>query len=203
MMKRAFRTPASTFILTAAISPALLSLPVAAGPTGGREYRSSSETDVATREEVRRQARVRQGMDALEAGDRAMHNKDYEEAFRQYRLAADLIPDASNTARLHAHAIHGLCDAACSLAEQRIGEGRYGDADALLRKVLADYDPHCHRATEILKHLEEPDYYNKTITPGFRAKVEQVKQYFIEARGSSSYRPLRSGFQALRTNPES
>src|SRR5690606_17558737 len=41
----------------------------------------------------------------------------------------------------------------------------------------------CRKAQVILARLEEPDYYNKTITPGFRANVEQVKQWFVDAKG--------------------
>ena len=112
-----------------------------------------------------------------------MRNKDYQAAFEQYRNAADRIPNAPNTARLYNHAIHGVCESGCLLAEQRIAEGRFGDADAILRKVVADYDPKCGRAITILKRMEDPDYYNKTIGPKFRARVEEVKQLFVEAHG--------------------
>ena len=75
-------------------------------------------------------------------------------------------------------------NASCDLAEQRITEGRYGDAESLLKVVTDErYDQHCKRAVVILARLETPDYYNKTIGPQFRANVEQVKQMFIEARG--------------------
>ncbi|MEI9894882.1 MAG: hypothetical protein WDN28_13605 [Chthoniobacter sp.] len=58
------------------------------------------------------------------------------------------------------------------------------DAENTLRIVLDErYDPHCKRAIIILARLEQPDYYNKTIGPKFRASVEQVKQWFIEAQG--------------------
>ena len=184
MMKR-LRTPASTFILSMAMAPSLLTLPTPVyAEGGGRDaYAGSGFSSAAQREEVRRQTLVRQGTSALEAGDRAMKNKDYEEAWKQYRTAADSIPDAFNTKRLHAHAVHGLCQAGTALAEQRIAEGRYTDAGTVLRIVITDYDPGCREAITILKHLEDPDYYNKTITPRFRANVEQVKQWFVEARG--------------------
>src|SRR5262249_35900252 len=70
------------------------------------------------------------------------------------------------------------------LAEQRITEGRYADAEATLRIVLDErYDPSCKHAIIILARLEQPDYYNKTIRPQFRANVEKVKQLFIESQG--------------------
>src|SRR4051812_24324576 len=179
MMKRVL-TPASTFILTGAIASQLVTPYLQAGLGGGGSYSAEGAT---RREEARRQEYIRIGTAALEAGDKAMRNKDYQAAFEQYRLAADRIPNAPNTSRLYAHAIHGVCDSGCALAEQRIAEGRYGEASAILTKVVADYDPKCGRAITILKHLEEPDYYNKTIGPKFRARVEEVKQMFVEARG--------------------
>ncbi len=65
-----------------------------------------------------------------------------------------------------------------------ITEGRYQQAQDTLQLVLDDrYDPHCKKAVVLLSHLEQPDYFNKTITPKFRGNVEQVKQWFIEAQG--------------------
>jgi general secretion pathway protein D len=180
MMKRVL-TPASTFILTGAIASQLVTPYLQAGFGGERGYGSAE--GATRREEARRQEYIRIGTAALEAGDKAMRNKDYQAAFEQYRLAADRIPNAPNTARLYAHAIHGVCDSGCALAEQRIAEGRYGEASSILTTVVANYDPKCGRAITILKHLEEPDYYNKTIGPKFRARVEEVKQMFVEARG--------------------
>src|SRR4051812_33464625 len=141
MMKRPI-TPASTLILSVALSSNLI-LPQLTWGGNDRDGFSSGSSTSVERELARRQEYIRRGMSALEAGDKAMRNKDYEEAFKQYRLAADQIPDAPNTVRLRSHALHGLCDAACALAEQRIAEGRYGDAEATLRVVIADYDPKC------------------------------------------------------------
>ncbi len=178
MMKRVL-TPASTFILTGAIASQLVTPYLQAGI--GRDGYSSGGAEA--REEARRQEYIRSGAASIEAGDKAMRNKDYQAAFEQYRNAADRIPNAPNTARLYNHAIHGVCESGCLLAEQRIAEGRFGDADAILRKVVADYDPKCGRAITILKRMEIPDYYNKTIGPKFRARVEEVKQLFVEAHG--------------------
>ena len=70
------------------------------------------------------------------------------------------------------------------LAEQRITEGRYADADNVLTIVLDErYNPSYKKAIIIKARLEQPDYYNKTVGPQFRANVEKVKQMFIEAQG--------------------
>src|SRR4051794_3824167 len=104
MMKRVL-TPASTFILTGAIASQLVTPYLQAGLGGGDRAYSGSAEGATRREEARRQEYIRIGTAALEAGDKAMRNKDYQLAFEQYRLAADRIPNAPNTSRLYAHAI--------------------------------------------------------------------------------------------------
>jgi general secretion pathway protein D len=138
----------------------------------------------ANREKVRRINDVQRGQEAIESGDAAMKEKDYEKATAYYKSACDTIPDSPNTQPLYGKALGDFCDASTRLAEQRIAEGRYADAENILRIVLDQrYDPRCKKAILILSRLEQPDYYNKTIGPKFRANVEQVKQWFIEAQG--------------------
>jgi len=171
--------------LLGVIVPASLIMPAFAGDaTNSRPSRMVSGSSVVNREIERRRDDMSRGIEHIEAGDRAMKAHDYEKAFAEYRAACNHIPNSSNTAGLYARALHSFCDAGVALAEQRIAEGRYGDAEATLKVVLSDdYDPHCKRAIAVLAHLEEPDYYNKTITPKFRANVEQVKQWFVDAKG--------------------
>lgn len=158
-----------------------------AGDTYGRSARvqtSGGAYTVAEREVVRRQENISRAEAAIATADRAMKERDYETAFAQYKLAADLLPEAEATRSLRKEAVYGLCDAGCALAEQRIAEGRYQDAELIAKTVVEErYDPDCSRAITILAHLEDPGYYNKTITPKFRANVEEVKKLFREAEG--------------------
>jgi autotransporter-associated beta strand protein len=119
-----------------------------------------------------------------QAGDVAMQAKDYEKATAYYRGAVDLTPNASASRTEHGDALRKFSDASTKLAEQRITEGRYADAEKTLQEVLDDrYDPQSKKATTILSRLQQPDYYNKTISPKSQANVEQVKQLFVEAQG--------------------
>jgi general secretion pathway protein D len=150
----------------------------------GYTLSSGNAQDIADRTVVRLQENVRRAKAALESGDAAMKERDYETAFAQYKAAADLLPESDVTHHLRREALEGLGDAACDLAEQRISEGRYEDAQNLCKAVLDPaYYPDCHRAIVIEAHIEDPSYYNKTITPAFRGKVETVKNLFDEAKG--------------------
>lgn len=167
-------------------SSSLRSLFLLAGAVLNVANAASPETVVGSveREKARRLDYEQRGREALESGDAAMKDKDYEKATAYYKGACDLIPNAPKTQSSYNGALKGFCQASIRLAEQRITEGRYADAENVLRIVLDErYDPQCPQAVLILSHLEQPDYYNKTIGPKFRANVEQVKQYFIEAQG--------------------
>lgn len=138
----------------------------------------------AQAESARRGDYKARGEAAILDGDESMKSRDYERAVAYYKSACDLMPNAPLSQPSYQRALKKFCQASCSLAEQRITEGRYSDAEATLKLVIDQrYDPHCKRAVEILAHLEQPNYYNKTVGPQFRANVEQVKQLFVEAQG--------------------
>jgi general secretion pathway protein D len=166
---------------TVAAQPILITASYA-GETGYSGRGSSSS--IVERERARREDYTRRGEAALEAGRRAMKEKDYETAVSQYKLACDLIPNSEYSAGLYAEAISGFCKASVRFAEQRIAEGRYVDAQNQLKLVLDErYNPRCREAVVILARLETPGYYNQTIGPKFRGKVEEVKQLLLEADG--------------------
>jgi general secretion pathway protein D len=168
-------------LAAAAFSPTAL---LAGSSSSETTVAQSSTESVADRALARREQDARQAEAEIETGDAAMKQHDYETAYAHYKNAADLLPESPVTHHLRRVALNGLCDAACDLAEQRISEGRYKDAEALCNSVLVpEYDPDCHRAVVILAHLEDPDYYNKTVTPKSRGEVEEVKTLFTEAKG--------------------
>ncbi|MEP6673383.1 MAG: Amuc_1098 family type IV pilus outer membrane protein, partial [Chthoniobacter sp.] len=174
------KPPLATTISSLLVSSMLIT-PAVSFAAGG--YRGSVES-VAEREKARRADYETRGRNAIDSGNAAMKDKDYEKATAYFKNACDIIPNAPNSQSLYNTALHGFCEASTRLAEQRITEGRYADAENTLRVVLDErYDPQCKRAIIILSRLEQPDYYNKTIGPKFRANIEQVKQWFIEAQG--------------------
>ena len=121
-------------------------------------YRGSVES-VAEREKARRFDYERRGKEAIENGEKAMKERDYEKATAYFKNACDIIPNAPNSRSLYADALDGFCEASCKLAEQRITEGRFADAENTLRIVLDDrYDPRCKKAVILLARLEQPDY---------------------------------------------
>jgi general secretion pathway protein D len=144
-----------------------------------RNLQTTSEMEI-----TRRQNLAVSAEDSLKRGDADMIREDYEQAVREYRTAVDSLPDAPATADRRAVALHKFFDATMKLANQRIVEGRYVDAEATVKVILhPEYDPDYKPALTLLKNLEDPGYYNQTITPKFIDKVQQVKQLLSEAQG--------------------
>ena len=140
--------------------------------------------NVAEREVQRRQAGISQGEAALARGRAAMKAKDYGAAHEEFRTAVTYLPDAVVSGKAHDEAVEGFCKSGVILAEARIAEGRYADAEAILSEILSDrYDSKCRAAQELYGHLRQPGYFNKTMSPTFIEKVEQVKQLLTEADG--------------------
>lgn len=77
------------------------------------------------------------GMLDRESGDRALKVRDYEKAVACYQRACDLISKTEATKVAYGAALDSFCKASCLLAEQRVAEGRYADAQAVLYTVVA------------------------------------------------------------------
>ena len=119
---------------------------------------------------------------AMQRGTEALAVRDYEKAFSEYRAALDALPDAPEIRELHKVALDGFTKAAMGLAEQRIAEGRWQDAQTTVETLL-QYNPSYKPGQRLLQRLQSPDYFNKTVTPGFVSRVEQVKKLLVDAQG--------------------
>src|SRR5438034_85767 len=140
--------------------------------------------NVAEREVQRRQAAMPQGEAALERGKTAMKAKNYTLANEEFKTAVGYLPDSVVSGKAHDDSLDGVGKRAVVLAQARIAQGDYAGAEAILNQVLSNrYNPNCREAQELYKHLRTPGYFNKTITPTFINKVEEVKQLLTDADG--------------------
>src|SRR6266404_3848379 len=139
---------------------------------------------VAEREVQRRQSAIPQGEAALARGKAAMKAKNFTVAHEEFRTALIYLPDAVVSGKAHDDAVDGFCKSGVILAEARIAQADYAGAEAILNEILSDrYDSNCRPARELLTHLRQPGYFNKTMGPKFIAKVEEVKALLTEADG--------------------
>ena len=124
------------------------------------------------------------GEEAIARGRRAMQEKNFTVAHEEFRTAVRLLPDAVTSGKLHDEALDGFCTSGVKLAEQKIAEGKFMEAESILREVLDErYDPNCHAAAELLAQMQKPGHFNRTMGPKFIAKVEEVKKLLSDADG--------------------
>lgn len=139
---------------------------------------------VAQREAARRQAALPRGQEALGRAQAAMAEGNYTVAHEEFRLALNYLPDAVISERSHDAAVQGFCASGMKLAEQKMAEGKYKEAEAICREILSSrYDPNCRPAAEMLARLQEPGTVNRTVGPKFLSKVEEVKRLLNDAEG--------------------
>jgi general secretion pathway protein D len=173
------RTPA--IILFGAASFAIWPPAVVAGPGGQGGYAVESGAD---REIIRRQQNIAMAEDSMRRGDAALKAGNIKEAHLAYKQAVDLLPDGPATRSLRARAMARYSSTAVRYAEYLVSEGEYAMAESVAREVLEPrYNPDYRPAAVFLSRLEQPDYFNKTITPEFAEDREQVEQLLREANG--------------------
>ena len=145
---------------------------------------SRSVPSIADREIARREDNINRAKQIIAEGDKAMDSKNYDVAVVQYKSACDLLPESPVVHDLRLRAVDRFSEASVKLAEQRIAEGRFADAEATAKLVVDQrYNPGYRPALLLLAHLEDPSYFNKTVGPKFYANVQQVKTLFTEAQG--------------------
>jgi general secretion pathway protein D len=140
----------------------------------------------AAEREIQRRSSVADSYapDMIARGQAAMNSMDYESAFSFYRAAVDALPSGGPAVSgVRSTALDGFSQAAVSLARQRISEGRFEDAEDIIDLVIADYNPTYGPALTLEKQLNDPGYFNRTTSPQFLAKIEEVKQLINEADG--------------------
>jgi len=155
-----------------------------AGPDNGTPSFSGVEAQAELEIAKRMQLAEDYAPQAMQRGSVALMERDYETAYAQYKAAVDALPDAPNVRELRNTAMDGFSKSVMGLAESRIEEGRWQDALQTVSVLLQpQYNPNYKPAQRLLARLESPDYFNKTVTPGFVAKVEEVKTLLNEGQG--------------------
>ena len=115
----------------------------------------------------------------------ALSGNDYETAFALAKSAVDALPSGGQASQgLRNLSMETFSKAACALAKQRISEGRFEDAELVVSTATEKpYSSNYNPLLELRSQLRDPNQFNRTMTPGFIAKVEEVKQLLSEAQG--------------------
>ncbi|MFV0338883.1 MAG: Amuc_1098 family type IV pilus outer membrane protein [Chthoniobacterales bacterium] len=166
-------------ICLATVSSASLLLPTASlakGPAG-----VPTQAEMA---EVRIQESVDEAKVLLQKGDEATAAKDYEAAYIFYLDAVEKIPAGTASEKLRQEAVKKFSKGAVAYAEWLVTRGRYSEAEQAAKTVLLpQFDPTYKPAIVFLSRLEQPDYFNKTVTPQFAEDKDKVQTLLQQADG--------------------
>ncbi len=184
--------------LAAALLTALVPSAQLSAGTGGAG--SSSTSDIASREIIRRQERIANAEEAERRGDKAFSERDFEKAIAEYRTALDALPVAPMTQELRERIIAKFAQASVELANQRADSGEYESARSLLNNVLSEgIDPGNRRAKKLLERLDDPEWYNPSNSKDHTERVQQVRKHLELAVGHydlGEYNKAREEFNA-------
>jgi general secretion pathway protein D len=172
--RRTRRDSASILTLLLLIAPTTMAMAQQSGLVG------QSEREIRIRQE-----RSAWSLGQISKAQEAIAQNDYESAFALAKSAVDALPSggqASQPARVSA--METFSRSSLLLARQRISEGRYEDAELVVKTATGA--PYASTDASLLalgKSLSDPNQFNRTMTPGFLAKTEQVKEFLSEAQG--------------------
>jgi len=151
-----------------------------------------AQTDIKTlsdKEVAKRQSAAKESsalvMKAKRAWqDAALDKKSLEAAYIHYLAALDLLPPNSATADQRKVVMDDFCKLSMEYANQLISRGQFQDAESVAKTVLSATDnPNYKPAVQLIANLEQPSYYNRTITPAFADKKDKITVILNQAEG--------------------
>lgn len=162
-----------------AVCPASVAGPASDGFAAPGVLEATSEREI-----TRRQENLMLAEQAIKAGDAAQARKEAQAAYDYYKQAVDLVPQGPASAGLRARALSRFSQGSVNFAEFLVSRGEYAEARRVAGEVLEPrYNPNYRPAIDFLSRLEDPDYFNKTVTPEFAADREEVARLMTEAVG--------------------
>lgn len=181
-------TKGSISARTILMKPILLLIAVASLPctliAGGTGGPSSSAVDLAEREIVRKQNDIALAERLMAEGRRAASQNDFETAYVRFLDAVELLPAGEAGGKMRQSAVREFSSIGVRYAEWLISRGRYTEAEQVAKTILLPrFNPTYKPAAQLIANLEQPDYYNKTVTPEFAAQIDQVNKLLQEAEG--------------------
>jgi len=181
-VKTTFPMPTSHFIQQAIRLPLVLSLSVSAVCTF-----LHAETDVVAiseREVLKRQEEAKQAEQLIAKAKRDLADRNLEGAYSNYLQALQITKPGAGTQKQRSTIVAEFSKTGIDYANWLINNGRYQDAENTAKTILSpEFNPTFKPAMQMLANLEQPGYYNRTVTPSFASKREQVKTLLNQAEG--------------------
>ena len=146
-----------------------------------------AETDlvaISEREILKRQEEAKQAEQLIAIARRDLSDKNLEGAYSNYLQALQITRSGVATQKQRSALISEFSKTGIDYANWLISNGRYQDAENTAKTILSpEFNPTYKPAMQMLANLEQPGYYNRTTTPAFASKREEVKTLLSQAEG--------------------
>ena len=155
-------------------------------------FQLSAETDIKTlsdNEVAKRQSAAKESsaflMKAKRAWqDAALDKKALETAYNDYLAALELLPKNAATSNQRKEVVDDFCRLAMEYANHLITRGQFQDAESVAKTIRSpSCNPNYKPAAQLLSNLEQPGYYNRTITPTFADRKDKITVILNQAEG--------------------
>ncbi len=139
---------------------------------------------ISEREILKRQEESKQAEQLIITARRDLADKNLEGAYSNYLQALQITRSGPATEKQRAALLLEFSKTGIDYANWLISNGRYQDAENTAKTILTpELNPTYKPAMQMLANLEQPGYYNRTVTPGFASKREEVSTLLNQAEG--------------------
>jgi len=139
---------------------------------------------ISEREILKRQEDTKQAEQFIITARRDLADKNLEGAYSNYLQALQITRSGPATEKQRASLISEFSKTGIDYANWLISNGRYQDAENTAKTILSpEFNPTYKPAMQMLANLEQPGYYNRTVTPSFASKRGEVTTLLNQAEG--------------------
>ena len=139
---------------------------------------------ISEREILKRQEDSKLAEQLVTTARRDLADKNLEGAYSNYLQALQITRSGPATEKQRAALILEFSKTGIDYANWLISNGRYQDAENTAKTILSpELNPTYKPAMQMLANLEQPGYYNRTVTPGFASKRDEVNALLNQAEG--------------------
>ena len=155
-------------------------------------FQLSAETDIKTlsdNEVAKRQSAAKESSAFLMKAKRAWQDAEFdkkslETAYNHYLAALELLPKNAATSNQRKEVVDDFCRLAMEYANHLITRGQFQDAESVAKTIRSpSCNPNYKPAAQLLSNLEQPGYYNRTITPAFADRKDKITVILNQAEG--------------------
>ena len=139
---------------------------------------------ISEREILKRQEDSKLAEQLVTTARRDLADKNLEGAYSNYLQALQITRSGAATEKQRTALISEFSKTGIDYANWLISNGRYQDAENTAKTILSpELNPTYKPAMQMLANLEQPGYYNRTVTPGFASKRDEVNALLNQAEG--------------------